>query len=671
MPFGRLQSRLLLLVVLAAAAVVAADALSLLTAYRQTIDTAQSEAANLSRSLADEAHGVFQTMDTILVGLRERVERDGVGPAARARLAQLLRLRAEALPMVHRLVVIDEHGQPIVNSAATVPAPAAVLQRPAFRHHAATAERGPLLGWPVRDPVDGTWVLTVSRRVDHPDGSFAGMVLASVDVDFFARLYAGFDTGRHGVVLLVRNDGVALARWPADPRGQGFNVSASDLFTRIIGPGDRERFENFSQADRLMRFASYHRVPGSPALVMVGRSRADVLAGWWMTAGAHALGLCAVLGTLALLARRLARKIGEEERAQAVLRTTNGKLARSEAGLARANGWLEMAEQIAQVGHWHIEVTGGGAPAAQSVMWSEEIYRIHGVDPRRCSLDLRSALAAYHAEDRALVREAVSAALADGRPYEFTARLHRPNGSERHVLSRGLPQTDEHGRVTALFGVVMDITEQKRSEAALREAHAGVEAANQALEAANRALEAMAMQDALTGLANRRSFDRALDIAFSRAARDSTALALVLLDVDHFKQFNDIYGHQAGDVCLQAIAGIIPGLLAGPSDTGARYGGEEIAVLLPGSSEGAALALAHRIAEAVRALAIPHGGSAHGVVTISAGVQAFVPVRSAIGPAAELVAQADVALYAAKRAGRDRVFTYADSLVRQAAILVS
>ena len=472
-------------------------------------------------------------MDTILVGVRERVETDGVGIAALARLQSVLRLRYEALPTLHRLMITDSDGRVLAGSGVGPGFPS-VRSRLSFSYHRSHPDRDVLLGWPVHDLVDGSWVITVSRRWNHADGSFGGVVTASVSTAFFRSFYAGFDTGRRGIILLVRADGINIARWPADPRGEAFDVSGSDLFRHIVGPGDREGFQNYSQADHLVRLASYHRVPDVPALVMVGTSRQDVLAGWWLTVGIHVVGLVVVIGTLVLLTRRLARNLAEEERTQAVLRRANHRLCASEAAAVRANGWLQLSEQVAQVGHWTLDLPDApGKPPV--VTWSDEVFRIYGQDPALFTPTLAAALGAYHPDDIARVEQAVALAQGSGLPFEFTARIIQPDGVIRHVLSRGLPQMDARGAVRALFGVLMDTSEQNRAELALREAHARGEAANRALEAANRALERMAMQDSLTELANRRQFDSALQGEFRRAARIGARLALIMIDVDCFK----------------------------------------------------------------------------------------------------------------------------------------
>lgn len=174
------------------------------------------------------------------------------------------------------------------------------------------------------------------------------------------------------------------------------------------------------------------------------------------------------------------------------------------------------------------------------------------------------------------------------------------------------------------------------------------------LEEANRQLRVLAREDALTSLANRRRFDEALGEEYRRAMRVGSPLAIILLDVDRFKSFNDTYGHPSGDACLQSLAGMINRLFRRPADLTARYGGEEFVVLLPDTDAEGALVLAECIRSGMHALAIPHAGSDFGFVTVSVGVAVMLPLVSPAGPAA-LVEAADAALYEAKHAGRNTV----------------
>jgi diguanylate cyclase (GGDEF)-like protein len=168
------------------------------------------------------------------------------------------------------------------------------------------------------------------------------------------------------------------------------------------------------------------------------------------------------------------------------------------------------------------------------------------------------------------------------------------------------------------------------------------------------ALEAIAWTDALTGLHNRRYLEAALARPVRRAGDAARALAVLMIDIDHFKGFNDRYGHPAGDACLREVAGALQHALARPGDVLARYGGEEFIALLEDVDAAGALVVAQRLRAAVEALSVPHAGSPFGRVTISIGA-ACGAVQHGSEDAAQLVAAADAALYAAKRAGRDRV----------------
>jgi diguanylate cyclase (GGDEF)-like protein len=188
------------------------------------------------------------------------------------------------------------------------------------------------------------------------------------------------------------------------------------------------------------------------------------------------------------------------------------------------------------------------------------------------------------------------------------------------------------------------------------------------LEAANRQLQVLARQDALTGLANRRHFDEALEVEFARARREGAALSLIMIDVDRFKRFNDVYGHPAGDACLKAVAGALKGALLRPADLVARIGGEEFAVMLPGTQSAGARAVARRMREAARALRIVHDANPDKIVTISLGVASLAPGFDA-QHADSLVKLADAALYAAKEGGRDAVEMAPEAPVEKAASL--
>ena len=174
------------------------------------------------------------------------------------------------------------------------------------------------------------------------------------------------------------------------------------------------------------------------------------------------------------------------------------------------------------------------------------------------------------------------------------------------------------------------------------------------LDLANKELTRLSAVDGLTGIANRRQFDEALAREWRRCMRAQEPLSLLMCDVDYFKQFNDSYGHQAGDDCLRTIAELLRVKLRRPADIVARYGGEEFAAVLPDTGVVGAEQVAEGMRSAVESLGIPHADStAARVVTVSIGVATLVPQLAEGVPA--MITAADWALYEAKRLGRNRV----------------
>ncbi len=188
--------------------------------------------------------------------------------------------------------------------------------------------------------------------------------------------------------------------------------------------------------------------------------------------------------------------------------------------------------------------------------------------------------------------------------------------------------------------VVSDVTKIKQAE--------------RALQNMTEQLKLLATTDGLTGLTNRRAFDDALERELARSRRTGESVSLLLADVDRFKAYNDIYGHQAGDDVLRKVGECLKGALRRPGDVAARYGGEEFVVILPGTDEDGAFFIADAFREALFDLGVVHTGGDKGVVTASVGLATFTERDGGLN-ATELVRRADEALYNAKGAGRDRV----------------
>ncbi len=208
-------------------------------------------------------------------------------------------------------------------------------------------------------------------------------------------------------------------------------------------------------------------------------------------------------------------------------------------------------------------------------------------------------------------------------------------GNHLYLAIDAGPIHDEAGNLIAVVETLRDMTDQKRAEMALK---------------------TLAAKDGLTGLANRRAFDQALESEWLRGQRSRKPLSLLFVDVDYFKLFNDKHGHQSGDECLRAVAAIVGAQALRPIDLAARYGGEEFSIILPETDGDGAIEVAERIRKAVMDLRITHGAARAGShVTLSVGVATQVPSLD-IGQDC-LLGQADQALYAAKRLGRNRVIS--------------
>ncbi|WP_418126108.1 diguanylate cyclase [Variovorax sp. 160MFSha2.1] len=456
--------------------------------------------SNLARAMAQQADDQIKLADTVLVGLVERIESDGTGPAEIARLREFLAGRIAQLPQLDGLHVYDEDGNWVANSRQIWPQNLNNADREYFQFHRANTSRGPHVGVPVTSRTTGRSLVPISRRINHADGSFAGVALATIRVDFFVNFYASLDIGQAGALGLILEDGTMITRRPYSPSTVGRDMRGSDLFQAYRSQGPVGTAYIRSAQDGVLRLNSFRRLPNYPLFVAASLSKEEILADWWRETLWHSGGVVLLVLVVA------------------------------------AVGW----------------------------------------------------------------------------------------------------------RLVKQFEL------QVQTEAELRRAR-------DALETLNGTLKTLAMEDGLTGLANRRKFDVTLNTEIGRAVRDASTLALIMIDVDCFKQYNDIYGHAAGDECLQKIGRTVAALAARrPGDLAARYGGEELAVLLPNTDVQDALLLAERIRNAVRDLKIAHAGVENGFVTLSAGVEALRP--SALdGQSKELIEAADKALYQAKTQGRDRV----------------
>lgn len=478
--------------------------------YKAELADSVTATDNMARALASQAESSIKIVDTVLSSLVDLIEHDGLEAAPKERLHIILMDKVAELTELHGAFVYDAAGDWVTN-ALPAPMQGNNSDREYFKFHQTHLERGPHIGLPVRSKSSGVWIIPVSRRYDKPDGSFGGVVLATIEVDFFGKFYDSFEIGQHGAIFLALDNGTLLYRRPYNEAMAGKSIANGPVFDLYRRNGPVGSAMLVSKLDGVERIYSYRRLQRFPLLVAAAQAKQDVLAEW----RASSLRLWCAIGTLVALM-----------------------------------SWI-------------------GARLVRQL----------------------------------LIRE--------------------------HL---------EHQ---------------------LREA-------KNALQGDNASLTMLALYDSLTGLANRRHFEQTLGAEFARAARNGSQLALVMLDVDFFKKFNDRYGHLGGDNCLRQIGEAMKHHQRRPGDLAARYGGEEFAIILPNTDRDGALAVAANIRGAIADLHLEHMGNPPQVVTVSAGVHA-ADARHDGGGALALVAAADRCLYAAKASGRNRVCAGLDEAALDAA----
>ncbi len=313
---------------------------------------------------------------------------------------------------------------------------------------------------------------------------------------------------------------------------------------------------------------------------------------------------------------------------------------RDQATLRDREAALREAQRLAHMGSWEWD------RVSDTSRWSDEMFRIAGHEPQAFEVTFETALAVFHPDDRERFSQRAREAIAARAGFFDEHRIVRPDGTVRVVESRGNPILDAQGEVIALRGTWLDITDRKRVEAQL------IRTVRE-LETTNRKLDELSRHDPLTGLANRRYLFNCLENEWRRERRHGQPISLIMIDIDHFKAYNDTYGHQQGDECLRQVADTLRAEVRRPGDLLARYGGEEFAVVLPETPASGARQLAEAMRAAVSNRNLPHASSPVAPnVTVSLGIAEIHPEHHRIE---DLVSDADGALYRAKAGGRNRV----------------
>ncbi len=576
---------------------------------------ATDAAMNLNRAVGQDIARTFSTLDLALLGVAERLHADQ-GAYREQILHTPVFERSATAQHLGAVMVLDSAGVVVSDTGPIQMRGTNLANREYFEVHRAGTVEGLHISRPFRGRTTGEWRLALSRRWDRQDGSFGGVVMASLKLDYIRGIFGSLDLGPGGRITLFREDGIVLLRSPQGEAMIGLDLSQGTAF-RAIPTASEGHYRSISGRDGVERFYVFKRIEGLPLILNLGTSIDAIEDGWRPRALVIGGTTLVLVGALLAALWRLRLELRRRRTAELLARRREADFRL----LAENTG--DMVSRIGPDG-----IRRYVSPAA---------YAILGRGPDQ--LLGTSALEGVHPED--LPALATEVARLRGRTAEavtVTYRSWRADGAEIWLEStlKAVPGAVP-GRLDGVVAVTRDITERKVLE---------------------RQLATLARLDGLTGVANRRSFDEALGRAWAQCMQAGLPVSLILVDVDHFKAFNDHYGHQGGDGCLRVVAATVGATIRRAGDLVARYGGEEFVVLLPETDAEGAAAVAERLRMEVEALALPHAacGREDGVVTVSVGLATMRPAscRSARGPEA-LVEAADQALYQAKQAGRNRV----------------
>ncbi len=473
--------------------------------YQKELGLAEESARNLSHAVAQHFDGIFSDVSRTVENIAFRIEQgDLLAPDIEALQPELVNTLSHS-DHLHSIFVFDKDGRSIVSTQPGRSSTISNADRPYFLAHLTSPSTMTLINPPLTPRLSSTWVIPVTRRLNDSEGRFAGVVLASIKVDYARAVLEGFSIGEHGAAALTLADGTILVRRPFAASDLGRNIGnpyiASELKRARAGT-TRMR----SPVDGVARVLGFEFTQNHPVVAAVARAESEVFRSWWRSIAVQ----CLTVFVLSVL--------------------------------------------IAVFGRFVIQMIRLRSDAQRQIV-----------------------------------------------------RAHR-----------------------------------QVSDANIR-------------------LEHLATHDGLTDLLNRRAFDAQAAALVATCARHQRNLSLLLLDVDHFKAYNDHFGHQPGDECLRLVASALQATAQRPGDIVARYGGEEFIIVLPETDDAGARVIAASAVQAVRALRIPHPGSPLGVVTLSAGVTSTRFEQAPAPGLPELVAQADGALYQMKHQGRNGYRAHGDT----------
>jgi diguanylate cyclase (GGDEF)-like protein len=296
------------------------------TARENTLLDIETDTLNLTNALNTYTEGTFKQSELILLGLTERIEKEGTGPQQLERLRVLVAQEMAALSQLNSVVLYDALGNSIF-STNKMPSPNNNnSDRAYFTHHRDSPDRGLFIGPSILSRATGVWVISVSRRIDHPDGSFAGVITATIRLEHFLKLYRSIHVGQFGAISLTSADGHLLVRYPFQEEDIGRDLSRAPIFSESLRNTSSGTVDFVSRVDGVHRIYGFKRSDQYPFVTTVAVSQAEAMQAWWSQAKQSAAVVLVLLGLLIALGRRLISHINRRIRAEKKLRITQAEL---------------------------------------------------------------------------------------------------------------------------------------------------------------------------------------------------------------------------------------------------------------------------------------------------------------------------------------------------------
>jgi len=312
------------LIALVCLALVAFDTWRTMQAYDSQLREARKNTDNLVRSLAEHVGDSIQVVDALLIDMRQRLENRTNSPDQIVHLHDAMMAQVEQSRVIHAFFLFNADGSVLTSTVAPTDPPQNNSDRDFFTYWRTHTDNHPFIGGPYRSRVGGTWVITISRRLNNPDGSLRAIAVGVIALDLFSKYYESFDIGAGGLLMLLTDDGTIMVRRPAETSFYGKKLPDPWRLFGDFGHAETGHFDAVSQIDGVPRLGSFRRVPGLPLTVVAGLDRTEVMAEWRAEARAHAAGVILLVVVIVLLGLRLTSQIATE------VRLSDERLRRSE-----------------------------------------------------------------------------------------------------------------------------------------------------------------------------------------------------------------------------------------------------------------------------------------------------------------------------------------------------